>query len=330
MARGQPAELADVALQGRHDDAWRICIRHLRAGLSHADLVEDVLAPAQAEIGRRWLHATVTVGDEHRATAVIDGVLARLELRSGRGARGPLVVCASPEGDWHTLAPRMVASVLHASGVTALYVGSVPSAADLSAFLAEQGEVAALALSCSVVSALPAAARCVEAAAHSGVPVVCGGLAFAAAPSAAVAIGATAVRSALDIVDVLSALRARPSSSAVDHRAVLRLEVAHAELIDAVESSLTAGRSAAERTVVRMTVEHLVGVLGTVALLDDAEPFRVEAAWTRNFLAARNAGVTVEALVDELRRVVTAAVELPAAALDCLGAGLHGGPPPPG
>src|SRR5688572_32273676 len=108
MARGQPTELADVALHGRHDDAWRICIDCLSAGWSYADLVEDLLASAQVEIGRRWLRATITVGDEHRASAVIDGVLARLELRSSRAVRGPLVVCASPEGDWHTLAPRMV------------------------------------------------------------------------------------------------------------------------------------------------------------------------------------------------------------------------------
>src|SRR4051794_20946730 len=123
MWSGTATELADAALSGRHDHAWTICAAYLERGRSVADLVEAVLAPAQVDVGRRWLDARITVSDEHRATAVVDGVLARLELRQRRGPRSPVVVCASPEGDGHTLGPRMVGCVLGATGVNARYVG---------------------------------------------------------------------------------------------------------------------------------------------------------------------------------------------------------------
>jgi methanogenic corrinoid protein MtbC1 len=61
--------------------AVRQALGWLDAGASVQDLVQGLLAPAQAEVGRRWEANRWSVADEHAATAITDAVLAALAWR---------------------------------------------------------------------------------------------------------------------------------------------------------------------------------------------------------------------------------------------------------
>ena len=84
------------------------------------------------------------------------------------------MVVASAEHDAHALGGRVVASALALEGFRVMFLGASVPAADLGDFLDLQQPLA-LALSCSMPTALVAAARSVAAAHDLGIPVVGGG-----------------------------------------------------------------------------------------------------------------------------------------------------------
>ena len=96
---------------------------------------------------------------------------------------GPAVVIVSPEHDAHGLGGRVVASALALEGFRVLFLGASVPAAHLGDFL-EMQQPFALALSCSVPTALVGAARSVGVAHELGIPVVGGGRALPTADRA--------------------------------------------------------------------------------------------------------------------------------------------------
>ena len=178
-----PAYLDRLA-DGDADGARRLVTALLREGVAPAALAEQVLAPAQREVGERWYREVWTVADEHAATAVTEHALAAVP----RSEQGPRVVVALPEGEWHALAGRLAAT---ASGVRARALGPGLPADQLLLHLdAERPD--ALALSCTLATNLLAAADSIAAAHLVGVPVIAGGRAFGSDPRRALHLGADA------------------------------------------------------------------------------------------------------------------------------------------
>jgi methylmalonyl-CoA mutase cobalamin-binding subunit len=132
------------------------------------------------------------VAREHAATAISETVVAALAARMSPppAPRGHFVV-ACAEREWHSLPARIVAHALRRAGWRTTYLGACTPPGHLVRFLDETG-ADAVAVSCSVAAALPAARRLIEAVRESGRPVLAGGPAFGADPRRALALGATA------------------------------------------------------------------------------------------------------------------------------------------
>lgn len=135
MARPSPtpAALADELLRalvaGDQVQAELVALDAVAGGMPLADLYADVLAPALNEVGRRWQAGDLTVADEHLATAVVEGVMARVGRAATRLPRRSrervLLACAEDEG--HVVALRMVADLAEGAGFDVRYLGaSVP------------------------------------------------------------------------------------------------------------------------------------------------------------------------------------------------------------
>jgi methanogenic corrinoid protein MtbC1 len=162
----------------------------LLAGVDPLDLLLDLIAPAQVEVGLRWQRGEYTVAEEHGASAVSEAAVAAI----GAWIREPvrptgraLVACA--EREWHALAARIVAESLRHLGWHVTFLGASTPARLLAGYL-NRLEIDVVAVSCSGPAGLPAARQLVEAAAEAGVPLLAGGRAFGTDDSRARAIGA--------------------------------------------------------------------------------------------------------------------------------------------
>ena len=206
----------------------------VRRGVDPADVVEQVLAPAQREVGDRWYRGVWSIGDEHAATGVSEGALAVLSPR----VQGRAVLFAAPEGEWHALPARMAAAA--APGVAGRVLGPGLPAEHLRRYL-ELHEPELLALSCTMPTNLIAAARSIEAAHAAGVPVVAGGRAFGTDPARALRLGADAwAASAAEIGDLHPVIRR--SAVPVPHEAVEADVVPDEVLVLALERQAGAGQ----------------------------------------------------------------------------------------
>ncbi|WP_243422330.1 cobalamin B12-binding domain-containing protein [Micromonospora globispora] len=100
-----------------------------------ADVLVDLVAVAEREIGRRWLTGTWSVAQEHAATHVSELVVGTVAARhSGPADRGH-VVMACVEGEWHALAARIVAEVVRAAGWRATFLAAGVPARHLVSYL---------------------------------------------------------------------------------------------------------------------------------------------------------------------------------------------------
>jgi methanogenic corrinoid protein MtbC1 len=165
--------------------------RLLDAGEGFAAVVEEVLRPAQIEVGRRWQINEWSVADEHAASAVTETALM---VAAGRrthrvdSARGAVVLACAP-GDWHTIPLRMLSEVLAEARFDCHFLGGSVPPSHLRRYL-DTVRPLALALSCSWPMTLDGAAASIVAAHSGGVPVLVGGRGFGVDDHRASMIGA--------------------------------------------------------------------------------------------------------------------------------------------
>lgn len=185
---GVPPSALDRLLErvsgGDIEGARRLVLALVRHGVAPSALVEQLLAPAQVEVGERWYRGTWTIADEHAATAVTESCTAALPT----SRNGPRVVVACPEGEWHTLPARLLSA---GASVQARVLGPGLPAGHLERYLASE-QPDALALSCTMSTNLLRAVESIAAAHRAGVPVVAGGRAFGRDPRRALHLGADA------------------------------------------------------------------------------------------------------------------------------------------
>ncbi len=156
--------------------AYRLALELLAGGVPFDAIVVDVVTPVQEDLGRRWAAGELGIADEHSASATVDDLLVRLGA-TAESPRGPAVVVANAEHDHHALGGRVVASALALEGYRVMFLGASIPAVDLADFL-EMQQPLALALSCSMTTALVGAARSIAAAHELAIPVVGGGRAL--------------------------------------------------------------------------------------------------------------------------------------------------------
>lgn len=154
--------------------------------------IADVLLPRLLrEVGSRWESGAWTVAQEHLASDAADRALTALAARAhptGTARHTMLVACA--EGEWHTLAARVVGLCFQNAGWTVRLLGASVPAGQLVAAIYDTGPDL-VAISCSLPANLPGAHKMILAARETGTPVVVGGRAFGADDRLAVTLGAS-------------------------------------------------------------------------------------------------------------------------------------------
>jgi len=105
-------------------------------GLSVEQVYSGVIAPAMEWIGELWQHDEASVSGEHLATAISQGVMARLfpRLLHAEPRSREVVMLAATQGEQHVLGLRMIADTLEGAGFDVRYLGpDVPPGALLDA-----------------------------------------------------------------------------------------------------------------------------------------------------------------------------------------------------
>ena len=167
-------------LAGDRREAIRLLMDEgIGRGNSVIDLHLRVIQQAQREIGRLWEQNTITVAQEHQATAVSQLALAHLYQQSIRRppvGRSVLVACV--EGEMHDVGARICADVLDLHGFDVRFLGAdVPT--DCLISFAERTHPSLVALSVTLPTHLGTAHGAVEALrAKTKMPIAVGGRAL--------------------------------------------------------------------------------------------------------------------------------------------------------
>lgn len=96
------------------------------ASLSTAEIDERLITPALWLVGDLWERGQISVAEEHIATEISVRVLA-LQREAQRVTRSRIehrVMCATPVGERHVIALRMVANLLLGAGYEVVMVGT--------------------------------------------------------------------------------------------------------------------------------------------------------------------------------------------------------------
>jgi methanogenic corrinoid protein MtbC1 len=259
--------------------AYRLATELLAHGMPFDDIVVDILGPVQTEVGRRWAAGDLGVAYEHAASAAVEELLVRLGA-TAEASLGPTVVVASAQGDAHALGSRVVASALALDGFRVLFLGPSVPADDLGDFL-ELHQPLALALSCSISTALVGAARSVAAAHDAGIPVVGGGRVLAVGDRAA-RLGVDALaQSPRDAQEVLRAWELSPP----DHLATAPAPIPEHALLSHRRNALVATALDAATNGdggeldLADELQRVLGVVEGSLLIDDPDLLRGHVRW---------------------------------------------------
>lgn len=169
IGAGDPAGAERVVL-----DAVR------KSGLGVQQVMAEVLAPVQVELGRLWHTGEAGVAEEHLASAVIRRAVHRLlDLAPEVLSNGRAVIVTVAAGDLHDLGTLLVAAAFELDGWRTLHLGADLPPEDLCDAV-ERFKVDLVALSVTIETQRRRAADAISAlrAAGSSVPVLVGGAGF--------------------------------------------------------------------------------------------------------------------------------------------------------
>ena len=125
------------------------------ARLTTADIDEKIIAPALWLMGELWERGEISVADEHLATEIAMRVLAlqREAERVAQARRGHRVMLATPAGERHVVALRMVSNLLSGAGYWIVMLGAdVPAEALVASVLRHRPEVICMSATMPTVS----------------------------------------------------------------------------------------------------------------------------------------------------------------------------------
>ncbi|PHX80988.1 MAG: hypothetical protein CK540_05040 [Thermoleophilia bacterium] len=166
--------------------------------------------PALYQVGELWSDDQLSIGVEHRASRIVEGLLAHSTTRTSKpGPRFGVVVVAAPLGDRHSLAAQMVAAGLHADGFRVHYLGADLPVSEI-VQMAEREQADLVALSCCVVDreGLSAALAALKAA---GFSTLVGG--YGISESEALTLGATCYGASIEDAQLLARGLVRSSAN---------------------------------------------------------------------------------------------------------------------
>lgn len=305
-----------AALAAADERAATAVVRELLdRGMPAETVLLDLVADAQAEVGRRWQANEWSVAQEHAATAISERVIAVVAARVDVPPTKGHVVVACPDGEWHAVPPRIVAEVLRGRGWRVTFLGAGVPTAHLVSYLHEHGPDA-VALSCTLSRSLPRADRMITACRATGTPVLVGGRGFGADGRWAKLLGvdtwaptAQAAAELLDRPEWRRTARPMPPRRADPEYAALRARRAElvAAAVDELRERFPPMRGYDERQLdaALEDIGHIVDFLSASVYVDDVELFGEFMAWTAEVLAARGVPVaSTEVAMGAMSRVL--------------------------
>ena len=182
-----------------------------QGGLSLRAIYLEVLQPALREIGRLWQENSLTVAEEHLATAITLSVMLRI---TDDGAWSPSrprrLIAACAENERHEIGLRMLCDLLDQEGWETHYLGPTVPTESLVEMVRER-KPHAVALSASIAPHLPQVRETIRALRDATAPepplILLGGRPFLEQPGLAERLGADL--SATDAGDAVAALLKR-------------------------------------------------------------------------------------------------------------------------
>jgi methanogenic corrinoid protein MtbC1 len=172
--------------------------------------IDEVVAPALVRLGHGWAEGSVSVAQEHMATAVFRGVLGWLFRVYEVRATAPRLVVATPPSQVHEFGALMVATSAAAEGWGVTYLGPDLPVDDL---VSAAGQTDARAVAVSAVylpegADLLASLREMRAGLPERVPLLVGGAATSELRAEAEAVGARVIASLPELRAMLRRLMA--------------------------------------------------------------------------------------------------------------------------
>ncbi|GAB7002676.1 cobalamin-dependent protein [Nocardioides sp. AN3] len=309
--------LWDAVIDVDEPTAVTIALDALDGGVDPESVLLDMVGAVQRRIGAAWADASISVAQEHAATAINERVVTHV---AGRLARPPAdrgrVTVACVDGEWHALPARLLSEVLALRGFRVDYLGAqVPTPHLITHLHRTSPDV--VALSGSIPTRLPVAHATIAACQSAGVPVMVGGAAFGPDGRYARLLGAQAwapdARAAAD--RLLTEPLIRPQALQDAHQPIddlphladqeyTMVSRTSAQLVRTVfaglEERLPAMRDYSElqRQHTAEDLAHIVGFLAAALYVGESALFTGFLTWTAGILAAR--GVPPLSLVPAL------------------------------
>jgi len=124
------ADALRQALDEMDEPGAQAVLDRLLTDFTLESVLRDVLLPYLHDLGERWEHGEVSVGQEHFASHVVRGRMAGLARGWGNG-RGPRALLACPPGELHEMALLAFGIVLNRNGWRVGYLGANTPMPDL-------------------------------------------------------------------------------------------------------------------------------------------------------------------------------------------------------
>ncbi|XKH50663.1 cobalamin-dependent protein [Chryseomicrobium palamuruense] len=116
-------QLASYLLDGDEERAIQLVEKEMNQ-TSRQEMMNDLLTPAMQHIGNLWENNTITVADEHLATAICDFILSRLDIHLAPVERNEkTVLLMGVQDEEHYIGLKMVSSIFKQYGWRVRYLG---------------------------------------------------------------------------------------------------------------------------------------------------------------------------------------------------------------
>ncbi len=296
-------------------EAVGLALGLLDRGVAAQDVLLELVARSQAEVGERWLRNEWSVAQEHAATHINEQVVAAVGARHRPAvpSRGRIVV-ACVDGEWHALPARLFAEVVRLQGWEVRFLGASVPGPHLISYL-HQYDPLAVAVSCSLPTRLAAAKRIIEAAQEAGVPVLAGGAGFGPQGRWGRRLGAdrvatTTAQAAQELSTWLPATpRTSPHLLLVSDDEDVMVAKRRTGLVEAGMELLTerfpmlTRYSESQRQSTLDDLGHIVDFLSASLLVDDPEMFTSFIGWLSIVLESRRVPAsTVDIVLEAYQR----------------------------
>jgi methylmalonyl-CoA mutase cobalamin-binding subunit len=127
--------------------ALEAVLMRARVALSLPVFIEQLISPLMETIGARFHDGSLRIMHEHMASAVVRSFLWSLQRNAEQSAYTPMLVVATPVGQWHEIGALMVASTASADGWDITYLGANLPVEEIAAAVQQQSaKVVALSL----------------------------------------------------------------------------------------------------------------------------------------------------------------------------------------